>query len=101
MKAEGEEFVITVPTRRGDITIPEDIIEEVARLYGYDNIPKTLPVGESKPGVLTTYQMKRRIVRRYLEGAGLMQNITYSLTSAEKAAMYTFEQRESIRLPCR
>ncbi|OCA81778.1 MULTISPECIES: phenylalanine--tRNA ligase subunit beta [unclassified Bacillus (in: firmicutes)] len=98
VKVDGEDFVITVPTRRGDITIPEDIIEEVARLYGYDNIPKTLPVGASKPGVLTPYQMKRRVVRRYLEEAGLMQNITYSLTSAEKATMYTLEQRESIRL---
>ena len=98
VKTEGEEFVITVPTRRGDITIPEDIIEEVARLYGYDNLPKTLPVGESKPGLLTDYQLKRRIVRRYLEGSGLMQNVTYSLTSEEKAAMYALDKRESIRL---
>lgn len=95
---EEDAFIITVPTRRGDITIPEDIIEEVARLYGYDNIPKTLPVGQTTPGRLTDYQMKRRTVRHYLEGAGLMQNVTYSLTSAEKASMYALEESESIKL---
>ena len=43
---EGETFHVTVPTRRGDITIEADLVEEVARLYGYDNIPSTLPVGQ-------------------------------------------------------
>ncbi len=36
-------LVVTVPSRRGDIRIEEDLIEEAARLYGYDNIPSTLP----------------------------------------------------------
>lgn len=35
-----------VPSRRKDITIKEDLIEEVARIYGYDDIPSTLPVFE-------------------------------------------------------
>ena len=61
-------------------------MEEVARLYGYDNIPSTLPVGSTTPGALTDYQQKRRIARRTLEGAGLYQATTYSLTSVEKEA---------------
>ena len=77
---------MTAPTRRGDIKIEEDLIEEVARLYGYDNIPKTLPIGAATPGKLSEYQEKRRIVRHFLEGAGLYQAITYSLTSEEKAS---------------
>jgi phenylalanyl-tRNA synthetase beta chain len=91
-------FTITVPSRRRDISIPEDIIEEVARLYGYDNLPTTLPVAESQPGKLTPYQAKRRKVRRYLEDAGLFQAITYSLTSEEKVTKFAIETAEPIRL---
>lgn len=91
-------FTITVPSRRRDIAIEEDIIEEVARLYGYDNLPATLPVGEVNPGKLTPYQAKRRHVRRYLEDVGLFQAITYSLTNEAKATMFALETAEPIRL---
>jgi phenylalanyl-tRNA synthetase beta chain len=89
---------VTAPTRRGDIQIEEDLIEEVARLYGYDNIPKTLPFGSTTPGRLTEYQNKRRVVRQFLEGAGLYQAVTYSLTSEDKVYHYALENREAIRL---
>lgn len=95
---EGDEITVTVPTRRGDITIEEDLVEEVARLYGYDNIPKTLPAASGTAGKLSAYQSKRRVVRRYLEGAGLYQAITYSLTSPEKATAFTIEKRDTVKL---
>ena len=47
VQVDGETFIVNVPTRRGDITIEADLVEEVARLYGYDNIPTTLPVGST------------------------------------------------------
>ncbi|MCA1031991.1 phenylalanine--tRNA ligase subunit beta [Bacillus timonensis] len=94
---DNETFTITVPTRRGDITIEEDIIEEVARLYGYDNLPTTLPIGEAA-GKLTPYQAKRRKVRRYLEGAGLYQSVTYSLTNEAKVSKYALEEAKPIHL---
>jgi phenylalanyl-tRNA synthetase beta chain len=96
--SEDETITVTAPTRRGDIKIEEDLIEEVARLYGYDNIPKTLPIGSATPGKLSDYQEKRRIVRQYLEGAGLYQAVTYSLTSEEKAAQFALEKRVVISL---
>lgn len=98
VSVEDELITVTAPTRRGDIKIEEDLIEEVARLYGYDNIPKTLPVGSSTSGKLSDYQKKRRIVRQYLEGVGLYQAVTYSLTSEEKAAQFALEKRDFIRL---
>ena len=98
VKVEDGLYIITVPTRRGDITIEADVIEEVARLYGYDNIPSTLPIGRTNPGALTDYQQKRRLSRRTLEGAGLYQATTYSLTSAEKVSQFAMEERESIQL---
>ena len=98
VQVDGETFIVNVPSRRGDITIEADLVEEVARLYGYDNIPSTLPIGRTTPGVLTDYQQKRRKARRTLEGAGLYQATTYSLTSVEKVAQFALEARESIRL---
>ncbi|QWC21904.1 phenylalanine--tRNA ligase subunit beta [Bacillus haikouensis] len=98
VSVDGTSFTVTAPTRRGDITIPEDLLEEVARLYGYDNLPLTLPKGESTPGGLNNHQLKRRTVRRYLEGAGLLQAITYSLTNDDKAAKYALDVKEPVRL---
>ncbi|WP_100405056.1 phenylalanine--tRNA ligase subunit beta [Bacillus solitudinis] len=87
----GDNVSVKAPSRRPDIRIEEDIIEEVARLYGYDNIATTLPEGKTTQGALTTYQAKRRQVRRFLEGAGLSQVITYSLTTAQKAKGFAGE----------
>ncbi|PIC71293.1 phenylalanine--tRNA ligase subunit beta [Sporosarcina sp. P16b] len=85
------QLVMDIPTRRQDLKIKEDMIEEIARLYGYDEIPKTLPIVESTPGGLTPYQAKRRIVRRYLEAAGLSQALTYSLASPKDAQAFALE----------
>lgn len=97
-ETNGDEITVTVPTRRGDITIPEDLTEEVARLYGYDHIPLTLPEGESLPGGLSPYQLGRRTARRYLEGAGFYQAVTYSLTSEKRATQFALEVRKPVAL---
>ncbi|MCF6138171.1 phenylalanine--tRNA ligase subunit beta [Pseudalkalibacillus berkeleyi] len=88
-EVEGDVFHVEIPTRRPDITLEEDLIEEIGRIYGYDLIPATLPVGSTTPGELNSAQKKRRLVRRYLEGAGLYQAITYSLTTKSKANQYS------------
>ncbi|MBS4173767.1 phenylalanine--tRNA ligase subunit beta [Bacillus sp. FJAT-49736] len=98
VEMDNHTFVVTVPTRRGDITIQEDLIEEVARLYGYDNLPTTLPTGAATPGGLNDVQRKRRTTKRFLEGAGINQAVTYSLTSLEKSSQFALEKREPIRL---
>jgi phenylalanyl-tRNA synthetase beta chain len=72
--------LVHVPSRRGDITRDVDLIEEVARLYGYDNIPTTLMTGVTTPGSLTKEQSIRRITRNLLTQSGLHEVITYSFT---------------------
>ncbi|MBU5593630.1 phenylalanine--tRNA ligase subunit beta [Amphibacillus sp. MSJ-3] len=84
---DGDSFTVTIPTRRQDIKIFEDILEEVARIYGYDNLPYTLPEGNQQLGRLTKKQLLKRYVKQYFEGAGLMETITYSLTTETRSQM--------------
>lgn len=92
-------ITVQVPSRRKDITIKEDLIEEVTRIYGYDDIPSTLPVFEKvTSGQLTDRQYKTRMVKEVLEGAGLDQAITYSLVSKEDATAFAMQQRQTIDL---
>ncbi|MFC4075698.1 phenylalanine--tRNA ligase subunit beta [Salinithrix halophila] len=83
VKGEGV-YRVQVPSRRPDISIEVDLIEEVARLYGYDRIPTTLPWGQQSPGSLTPEQRMRRIIRHTLRDAGLFEVINYSLTSPSR-----------------
>lgn len=94
-----DEFKVTVPSRRNDISIKADLIEEVARIYGYDQLPSTLPNFEqSTAGFLTDNQLKTRKVKEILEGAGLNQAITYSLVRKDMATRYTLSSHEVVEL---
>lgn len=77
-------LLVHVPSRRGDITRAVDLIEEVARLHGYDNIPTTLMNVVTTPGALTREQSVRRVVRTLLTNSGLHEAITYSFTHPEQ-----------------
>ncbi|TDG00417.1 phenylalanine--tRNA ligase subunit beta [Paenibacillus piri] len=83
-EAAGDVFTVHVPSRRGDITRAVDLIEEVARLHGYDNIPTTLMTGVTTPGALTKEQTIRRLARNLLTGNGLHEAITYSFTHPQQ-----------------
>ncbi|MEB6289583.1 phenylalanine--tRNA ligase subunit beta [Staphylococcus xylosus] len=92
-------LTVMVPSRRKDITIKEDLIEEIARIYGYDEIPSTLPVFEHVThGSLTDRQSKSRIVKASLEGAGLNQAINYSLVDKERANHFALQNRDTVAL---
>lgn len=83
LETDGETFICEIPARRWDIHIEADLIEEVARIYGYDKLPSTLPVSQNA-GELTAMQQCRRKIRTKLEAAGLSEVIGYSLTTPEK-----------------
>jgi phenylalanyl-tRNA synthetase beta chain len=71
----------TVPTFRVDLKAEEDLIEEVARVVGYDKIPTTLPSGSNRAGKLSDAEKLLRKLRAALAGAGLFEARTSSLTS--------------------
>ncbi|AIQ51657.1 phenylalanine--tRNA ligase subunit beta [Paenibacillus sp. FSL R7-0331] len=79
---------VQVPTRRGDISYDVDLIEEVARLYGYDNIPTTLIEGVTTPGALTARQSVRRELRRMLALGGYQEVMGYSFIQPEQSKLF-------------
>ena len=89
LTGNAEEFTVSVPRRRWDIHIEADLYEEIARIYGYDKLPATLPKGDGTAGELTETQKLRRKVRTVAEGAGLTEVITYALTTPEKAVQFS------------
>lgn len=83
---KGEDFTITVPTRRIDISIPEDIIEEVGRIYGIDKIEGKLLVLPTTPG---TVNKTKRYIRNKLADLGLNETLSYALTPEEDGFQFT------------
>jgi phenylalanyl-tRNA synthetase, beta subunit, non-spirochete bacterial len=81
-------FSVDVPTYRSDIEIEEDLMEEVARLMGYDRIPTTLPQGDQTQGRRTTEQEFRRRLRRTLAQSGMDEVMTYTFTRADTDAQW-------------
>lgn len=76
--ASGSAYRITVPTFRADLTREIDLIEEIARVYGYDNIPTTLPKGDiPTPAPDPKVEVRRRI-KHFLLASGMMEAVNYS-----------------------
>ncbi len=96
---EDECFHVTIPTYRNDITMAADLIEEVARMYGFDYIPSTLPEMSMTTGLLTDYQAKEREIRHILIHAGLHEALTYTLTSPGSVDDFNlFHHGEAVKL---
>lgn len=75
----------TIPTYRNDLQIEEDIIEEVARIYGYNNFPKTMPIGEiptKKIPYFKDYKLDEEI-KKIITSAGFSEIYTNSLISED------------------
>lgn len=91
LTGNAEKFTVSVPPRRWDIHIEADLYEEIARIYGYDRLPTTLPKDDGTAGELTETQKLRRKVRTVAEGAGLTEVISYALTTPEKAMQFSMK----------
>ncbi|HEV7718096.1 MAG TPA: phenylalanine--tRNA ligase subunit beta [Arsenicitalea sp.] len=87
---EGEVLTVTVPSWRPDVTQKADLVEEVMRMVGVDNVPVTpLPrLAGVAPRMLTTIQNRRRIARRALASRGLDEAITWSFISEPEATRF-------------
>ncbi|VTS20746.1 phenylalanyl-tRNA synthetase subunit beta [Streptococcus pseudoporcinus] len=91
LSGDASSFTVSVPRRRWDISIQADLVEEIARIYGYDKLPTTLPEAGGTAGELTASQALRRRVRTIAEGAGLTEIISYALATPEKAQAFAIQ----------
>ena len=93
---EKEDIVIvTVPTRRLDIKIEEDLIEEIGRIYGIDKIQGKLP---ELPLKLGKYNKVKREIKNKLASLGLNETLTYSLIPQSEVHKFTTDTFEEIML---
>ncbi|MFD1676937.1 phenylalanine--tRNA ligase subunit beta [Alicyclobacillus fodiniaquatilis] len=84
--AHSDEWTVTVPPRRPDLSLQADLAEEVARLYGYDKIPSTLPSGPMTAGGRTGIQKLVEQLRDALVASGLYEVRTYAFSAPEALA---------------
>ncbi|HKT40338.1 MAG TPA: phenylalanine--tRNA ligase subunit beta, partial [Ktedonobacterales bacterium] len=77
---------ITVPTRRHDVEESADVVEEVARIVGFDRIPGTIPSGPLPTPHHDIWYERADKLRDVLVGAGLTEIVSYPLTSRERMA---------------
>lgn len=86
-------YEVKIPAYRSDIQVEVDLIEEVARLIGYDRIPTTLPQGSQTQGMRTLDQEFRRKLRHLMIRLGLNEVLTYSFTRPESDYQFGHEER--------
>ncbi|MDD2414622.1 MAG: phenylalanine--tRNA ligase subunit beta, partial [Eubacteriaceae bacterium] len=92
-------MIISIPDYRQDLTIPEDIAEEIARIYGYDKIPNTIMSGATLVGVKTDEQKYQDKIENMLIGTGFYQTMTTSFSSEKRIRMMNlFDQEEQIKI---
>src|SRR5207237_766620 len=78
----GDVLDVTPPTARADIAREVDVIEEILRIVGYEQVPSSLPVLRQAPGVRP--KDRGDAARTALAAAGLFEAITYGFQSAER-----------------
>jgi phenylalanyl-tRNA synthetase beta chain len=98
LDGEGDAAILRliVPTWRSDVTLPADVVEEVARVIGYETLPERLPVGQTPPVQRDPVYAMQRTVRSVLTGSGGWETITYVAISDEDLRRLDPESGQSV-----
>ena len=95
IKPNEKSVVVTVPTRRIDIDIKEDLVEEVGRIYGVNNIQGKLPVVPMKMGSVDKTMRK---IRHKMSDLGLNETLSYILINDKDVKKFTTDEFEPLKL---
>ncbi len=94
------EITCTIPTYRGDLRIEEDLIEEVARIYGYNKFPKSLPVGQVNPTKIPYFfdDSFHKKLRQVMIASGYSETMTLSLLSKSTLDRFGINPKDSVKI---
>jgi len=98
IKEKKQEIEVTVPTRRLDISLPEDLIEEIGRIFGYEKIPPVMPTA-----VLTSPEKNleifwENIAKDILKEAGFTEVYNYSFIGKDDLSIFDYKKEELIKV---
>jgi len=99
LKKEEEIIEAIIPTRRLDLKIPEDLIEEIGRFYGYEKIAAQMPSGVIVPAIKNEELVYLDKIRDILMALGWSEVYNYSFVSADEQELYLFQDIISIKNP--
>ncbi|MEN5117298.1 phenylalanine--tRNA ligase subunit beta [Luteimonas sp. TWI662] len=89
--ADAEGWQVTAPTRRFDLAIEEDLIEEVVRIHGYDRVPTTLPGGATRIAAPSETQVAEAELRRQLVARDCLETVNFAFVDAALLAAWQAE----------
>jgi phenylalanyl-tRNA synthetase beta chain len=92
VEAIAEGWRVTSSSRRFDLAMEEDLIEEVARIHGYDLIPATLPGGATRPAVASETRVDEAAMRRQLAARDYLEAVNYAFVDADLLAKWNLQQ---------
>lgn len=99
VREDGEELEVEVPPFRNDVKEDADLIEDIARLNGYQNIPSTLPRGEPRKGEAPLWKTRWRELRSHFLHFGLQEVITAPLVSPRiNELTFLFAGKEEVKI---
>ena len=97
-KAQSSKLEVVVPTRRLDVSIPEDLIEEIGRVYGYQKIPAIFPRTTLIPPVRNFDRIWEELARNSLKEAGFSEVYNYSFIGEKQKETFSYLDRELIEI---
>jgi phenylalanyl-tRNA synthetase beta chain len=95
---KGSVLQVEVPARRIDLAIPEDLVEEIGRIYGYENIPSTFPVASLIPPRRNNKRVWEELTRDTLQQLGFTEIYNYSFIAKNDPEIFQYSTEQLVEL---
>ncbi|HHW69027.1 MAG TPA: phenylalanine--tRNA ligase subunit beta [Tenericutes bacterium] len=98
VKLDEGTYTVLIPNRCMDISIKEDLIEEVGRMYGYDKIEGVLPVAPTIEGGYSGFTKYRKNLTKLMRSLGFNETRTHTLVSEEEYNKFQYQNKEFLKI---